>query len=103
MILSFFLNWTNQSDISSYIIHLNSFRFPIAIKTSSGIDFKQNDLILDEAKNMIQLTKYHDHIVNLQGLTYTVDERSVEISSVRRQSIFLPNLLSYSWPVHITM
>ena len=63
--------------------NLHSFySFPIAIKTSSGCESKQTELILEEAKNMIQLTKYHDHIVNLQGLTCTMDKENKCITSV---------------------
>ena len=60
-----------------------SFRFPVAVKTSSDPNSKQLELLLEEAKNMIQLTKYHDHIVNLQGVTYTKDTESNIITSVR--------------------
>ena len=60
-----------------------SFRFPVAVKTSSDHNSKQLELLLEEAKNMIQLTKYHDHIVNLQGVTYTKDKESNIITSVR--------------------
>ena len=43
---------------------------------------EQKDLILEEAKNMIQLNKYHDHIVNLQGLTIVANDNGAGISSV---------------------
>ena len=43
---------------------------------------EQKDLILEEAKNMIQLNKYHDHIVNLQGLTFVANDNGAGISSV---------------------
>ena len=36
---------------------------------------------------MIRLTKYHDHIVNLQGLTYTSDKENKCISSVSHQIV----------------
>ena len=49
---------------------------------SFGQNSKQHEMILEEAKNMIRLTKYHDHIVNLQGLTYTSDKGNKCISSV---------------------
>ena len=62
----------------SFIIY----RFPIAIKTSTGNEPKHIDMILEEAKTMIQLVKYHDHIVNLQGITYTLDDDTKNISSV---------------------
>ena len=58
-------------------------RFPIAIKTPLSQDPKELDTILDEAKNMIQLEKYHDHIVNLQGLTCEVNKGNHHLSTVR--------------------
>ena len=57
-------------------------RFPVAIKTPSGNDHKQTELLLEEAKNMLRLKRYHDHIVNLQGITYRLDEDGKSISSV---------------------
>ena len=51
-------------------------RFPIAIKTLLSADALQIDTILDEAKSMLQIGKYHDHIVNLQGITYELDEQN---------------------------
>ena len=54
------------------------------MKTSSTTnDPKQTGLILEEAKNMLQLKRYHDHIVNLQGISYTLDEDAKSISSVK--------------------
>ena len=58
------------------------FRFPVAVKTSFENNSKQLNLLLEEAKNMIQLTEYHDHIVNLQGITYTIDKEENTIRSV---------------------
>ena len=43
--------------------------------------------MLDEAKNMIQLEKYHDHIVNLQGLTCEVNKGNHHLSTVRVQIV----------------
>ena len=43
--------------------------------------------MLDEAKNMIQLEKYHDHIVNLQGLTCEVNKGNHHLSTVRVQKV----------------
>ena len=45
-------------------------------------DPKQTELLLEEAKNMLRLKRYHDHIVNLQGITYRLDEDGKSISSV---------------------
>ena len=57
-------------------------RFPIAIKTPNENDPKQTELLLEEAKNMLRLKRYHDHIVNLQGIIYKLDEDGKCISSV---------------------
>ena len=62
-------------------------RFPIAIKTPISLDPKELDTMLDEAKNMIQLEKYHDHIVNLQGLTCEVNKGNHHLSTVRVQIV----------------
>ena len=43
----------------------------------------QIDSILEEAKNMFQLGKYHDHIVNLQGITYELNNTGRHLSAVR--------------------
>ena len=37
---------------------------------------------------MIRLTKYHDHIVNLQGLTYTTDKENKCVAAVSNLIIF---------------
>ena len=57
-------------------------RFPIAIKTSLGVDQEELDSILDEAKSMFQVGKYHNHIVNLQGITFEVDKDDNKLSEV---------------------
>ena len=45
------------------------------------------DAILDEAKNMTRLEKYHDYIVNLQGLTCEVNKGNHHLSTVRKHFI----------------
>ena len=45
-------------------------------------DALQIDTILDEAKSMLQIGKYHDHIVNLQGITYELDEQNTPEVSI---------------------
>jgi hypothetical protein len=59
------------------------YRFPIAIKTPIGRNPKQIDSMLEEAKNMLQLGKYHDCIVNLQGITYELNTTDGYLSEVR--------------------
>ena len=36
---------------------------------------------------MIRLTKYHDHIVNLQGLTYTTDKENKCVETVSNLTV----------------
>jgi hypothetical protein len=59
------------------------YRFPIAIKKPFGRHPKQIDSMLEEAKNMFQLGRYHDHIVNLQGITYDLNKSDRYLSKVR--------------------
>ena len=60
------------------------FRFPIAIKTSKSEAFQGIEMILDEAKTMIEIGSYHNHIVNLQGVTYSLnleEKRFLDVSN----------------------
>ena len=57
-------------------------RFPIAIKTLLNADAFKIDTILDEAKTMLHIGKYHDHIVNLQGITYEIGEQKTPEVSI---------------------
>ena len=41
-------------------------------------------MILDEAKTMIEIGSYHNHIVNLQGVTYSLnleEKRFLDVSN----------------------
>ena len=58
-----------------YFLFFNS--FPIAIKTCLKVDPEEFDSILDEAKSMFQVGKYHNHIVNLQGITFGEDDEKL--------------------------
>ena len=58
------------------------FRFPIAIKCSISKDPQKIDLFLEEAKTMLRIGNYHDHIVNLQGLVYETNEDGDKIPEV---------------------
>ena len=67
------------------VVFHDIFRFPIAIKTSKIEDFRGIDLFLDEARSMIEIGTYHEHIVNLQGVTYswnTPEKRFSDVSYV---------------------
>ena len=60
------------------------FRFPVAIKTSKSEAFQGIEMILDEAKTMIEIGAYHNHIVNLQGVTYSLnleEKRFLDVST----------------------
>ena len=59
------------------------YRFPIAIKNPISRNPKQVDSMLEEAKNMFLIGKYHDHIVNLQGITYEINKYDRYLSKVR--------------------
>ena len=61
------IKWHGLSLISIYIFYIHS--FPIAIKTLLAGDVFQVESIMDEAKSMFQIGTYHNHIVNLQGIT----------------------------------
>ena len=39
-------------------------------------------LFLDEAKSMLEIGTYHDHIVNLQGITYCWNSYEKQFSAV---------------------
>ena len=58
-------------------------RFPIAIKTLLSADPKEVDSILNEAKSMLEIGRYHNHIVNLQGITYDSSDQDKVLSGVR--------------------
>ena len=57
-------------------------RFPIAIKTLLSADPQENDSILNEAKSMLEIGTYHNHIVNLQGITYDSYDHDKVLSGV---------------------
>ena len=68
---------------TTYIYHI-PFRFPVAIKTSKSEAFQGIEMILDEAKTMIEIGAYHNHIVNLQGVTYSLnleEKRFLDVSN----------------------
>ena len=57
-------------------------RFPIAIKAPINVDAQEIRLFLDEAKSMLQIGEYHNHIVNLQGVTYEVNDQDKQVFNV---------------------
>ena len=57
-------------------------RFPVAIKYGQSNEIGKANLFLDEAKTMLQIGTYHDFIVNLQGIIYSIDETNEDLSEV---------------------
>ena len=58
------------------------FRFPIAIKKPLGYNFEEIQCFVDEAKSMIRVGDYHNHIVNLQGVVYELKGPDNHLSKV---------------------
>ena len=55
----------------------DTFRYPVAIKCIRSSATKrmsatraEQNALLEEAKSMLEINKYHDNIVNLQGIAY---------------------------------
>ena len=61
-----------------------NFRFSVAIKTSLKQDLEDISSLLEEAKSMIQIGQFHNHIVNLQGLVYEHNEIETHLCKVFR-------------------
>lgn len=61
----------------------NCYRFPVAIKTPKMADSMDIEMILDEAKTMLEIGTYHDYIVNLQGIAYERANKFGNLSHVR--------------------
>ena len=62
-------------------------RFPIAVKGLKGSSRKDIDLLLDEARCMVKVGKYHQNIVNLQGVSYKVNQREKTLEEVKYYAI----------------
>ena len=54
----------------------NHFRFPVAIKSPKRCNEREVIEFLNEAKSMLEVSVYHENIVNLQGITYTKMDRA---------------------------
>ena len=57
------------------------------MKTSKSADLRGIEQFLDEAKSMIKIDTYHDHIVNLQGVTYTWDAKEKMFTDVSDKNL----------------
>ena len=66
------------------LVHMKMFHFsfPIAIKSSRIGDSQSVNLLIDEAKSMMEVGLYHDYIVNLQGVTYGFNEETYRLNDV---------------------
>lgn len=62
------------------------FSFPIAIKSPHMTEQEGIKLCVDEAKSMTKIGAYHDHIVNLQGVSYIYDSVEKQFSQVSSRS-----------------
>ena len=58
------------------------FRFPIAVKTPNNTTNGQIELLMEEAKTMLRIESYHDHIVNLQGIIFIWDHDKQKFAEV---------------------
>ena len=70
-----------KNQILTLILFLS---FPVAIKTSLNSGEGLTDLLQEEARTMLKIDSYHEHIVNLQGITYTWDLEKQNISEVTK-------------------
>ena len=60
----------------------NIHRFPIAIKMPRTVNIYEIDLLMDEAKSMLEIKTYHENIVNLQGVTYKMNDEEDNLTEV---------------------
>ena len=67
------------------------FRFRVAIKASIKPDVESISLLLEEAKNMVQIGQYHNHIVNLQGLVYEHNKIETHLCTVSKTKATIEN------------
>ena len=54
------------------------------MKTSLNSGEGLTDLLEEEARTMLRIDSYHEHIVNLQGITYNWDLEEQNISEVAK-------------------
>ena len=48
-------------------------------------DYQGIELLMDEAKTMLEINDYHDHIVNLQGILVgwnSIEQQLSEVSNI---------------------
>ena len=52
------------------------------MKTPKNFSIGQIEVFLDETKSMLELGTYHDHIVNLQGISFVLDNEKNKLLKV---------------------
>ena len=59
-----------------------SFRYPVAVKSPRKKTEREVYVFLEEVKSMLEISTYHENIVNLQGITYKRGQNSESIIEV---------------------
>ena len=57
------------------------------MKTPKNFSTGQIEVFLDETKSMLELGTYHDHIVNLQGISFVLDDENNKLMKVSSYGI----------------
>ena len=52
------------------------------MKIPKNFGTDQIEVFLDETKSMLELGAYHDHIVNLQGISFVLDDKNNKLMKV---------------------
>ena len=73
--------------MASSVIYNKFYRFPIAVKNPRNFSNDQIEVFLDETKSMLELGTYHDHIVNLQGISFVIDNETKKLMKVKDNEI----------------
>ena len=82
-----FSNHENTLKLASCVIYNKFYRFPIAVKNPRNLSTDQIEIFLDETKSMLELGTYHDHIVNLQGISLLLDNENKKLMKVKDSEI----------------
>ena len=60
----------------------NLCRFPVAIKNPQHFGYQEMLIFLEEIKSMLEIDRYHENIVNLQGIVYGKEDVSKGLPKV---------------------
>ena len=82
-----FSNYKDTLKLASSIIYNKFYRFSIAVKNPRNFSNDQIEVFLDETKSMLELGTYHDHIVNLQGISFVIDNETKKLMKVKDNEI----------------